>query len=83
MSGAGIILNHYCPADFVVMFRFSNPDVKKDATQVSVNEGNVTIGAELPEAVDENASEAKYADGVLTLILPKRKATSAKRLAIG
>jgi HSP20 family protein len=36
----------------------------------------------LPEAVDEQASEARYSDGVLTLTLKKKSASQQKRLAI-
>ncbi|HWQ40069.1 MAG TPA: Hsp20/alpha crystallin family protein [Burkholderiales bacterium] len=36
----------------------------------------------LGQDVDEAAAEAKYVDGVLELILPKKAATQAKRLTI-
>jgi HSP20 family protein len=36
----------------------------------------------LGQEVDEAGAEAKYADGVLELTLPKKAATSAKRLAV-
>lgn len=36
----------------------------------------------LPEAVDDEASEARYSDGVLTLTLKKKSASQQKRLAI-
>jgi HSP20 family protein len=32
--------------------------------------------------IDESAVEAKYADGILTLVLPKKVAAAAKRIAI-
>lgn len=36
----------------------------------------------LPEAVDDQASEARYNDGVLTLTLKKKSASQQKRLTI-
>jgi HSP20 family protein len=42
--------------------------------------GRISRTLMLPEAVDENAAEAKYREGVLMLTLPKRVA--AKRLPI-
>ena len=36
----------------------------------------------LPEAVDDAASQARYADGVLYLTLQKKRASQAKRLAV-
>ena len=36
----------------------------------------------LPEAVDDNASEAKYVDGVLYLTLRKKRASQIKRLTV-
>ena len=36
----------------------------------------------LPQAVDESKAEAKYADGVLELTLPKKPGAEAKRIAI-
>jgi HSP20 family protein len=36
----------------------------------------------LAQEVDETESQAKYADGVLTLTLPKKAVTAAKKLAI-
>ncbi|HEX7053118.1 MAG TPA: Hsp20/alpha crystallin family protein [Burkholderiales bacterium] len=36
----------------------------------------------LPEAVDEEASQARYSDGVLTLTLRKKAASRQKRLTI-
>lgn len=36
----------------------------------------------LPESLDENASEAKFADGVLYLKLQKKRASQVKRLAV-
>jgi len=37
---------------------------------------------ELGSTIDESAAQAKYADGVLELTLPKKAATSAKRITI-
>jgi HSP20 family protein len=37
----------------------------------------------LASAVDEAKADAKYADGVLNLLLPKKTAASAKRLSVG
>lgn len=36
----------------------------------------------LPEAVDDNASQARYTDGVLYLSLQKKRASQMKRLAV-
>ena len=36
----------------------------------------------LPEAVDDAASQARYADGVLYLTLQKKRASQVKRLAV-
>jgi len=36
----------------------------------------------LPEALDDAAAEARYADGVLYLTLPKKRASQVKRLTI-
>lgn len=36
----------------------------------------------LPQPVDESGAEAKYADGVLTLTLPKRDAARFKRIIV-
>lgn len=36
----------------------------------------------LPEAVDENSSQARFADGVLYLTLQKKRASQVKRLTI-
>lgn len=44
--------------------------------------GTVMRTFSLANEVDEGASEAKYADGVLELVLPKKATTSAKKLAI-
>lgn len=37
---------------------------------------------ELPQAVNSDAAEAKFTDGVLTLTLPKKEAAKVRRLAV-
>ncbi|HEX4984450.1 MAG TPA: Hsp20/alpha crystallin family protein [Burkholderiales bacterium] len=44
--------------------------------------GKVYRAFSLAQDVDEGAAQAKYADGVLELRLPKKAATSARKLAI-
>lgn len=44
--------------------------------------GKVARSFTLPHEVDETKSEAKYADGVLELTLPKKAASAARKLAI-
>jgi HSP20 family protein len=44
--------------------------------------GKVTRNIQLPEAVDDGASEAKYVDGVLYLTLQKKRASQVKRLTV-
>ncbi len=44
--------------------------------------GKLYRAFQLGDAIDESASEAKYADGVLELRLPKKAATSARRIEI-
>ena len=44
--------------------------------------GKVQRAFQLGQPVDENAANAKYADGVLELTLPKKAAASAKRITI-
>lgn len=44
--------------------------------------GSISRVFTLAQEVDENAAQAKYQDGVLQLILPKKAAVSAKRLVI-
>ncbi|MBP8120897.1 MAG: Hsp20/alpha crystallin family protein [Burkholderiales bacterium] len=86
------------------------PGVKKDDIQVSIDQNEVTISAEVKreasaregervlhserfygkttrvfsvsQEIDEAAVQAKYADGVLNLVLPKRAPVSAKRVTI-
>jgi HSP20 family protein len=44
--------------------------------------GKFSRNITLPEAVDQDASQARYADGVLYLTLQKKRASQVKRLAI-
>ena len=44
--------------------------------------GKVACSFTLAHDVDEAKSQAKYADGVLELTLPKKAASQAKKLAI-
>lgn len=44
--------------------------------------GKIERSVTLPHALDESASEAKYADGVLYLKLQKKNASQVKRLAV-
>lgn len=44
--------------------------------------GKVYRAFQLGQALDETAASAKYVDGVLELTLPKKAATSAKRIEI-
>ena len=44
--------------------------------------GRFTRTIALPEAVDDAASQARYADGVLYLTLQKKRTSQAKRLAV-
>ena len=44
--------------------------------------GSVSRAFTLAESVDEAGAQAKYTDGVLHLTLPKRVATSSKKLVI-
>lgn len=57
----------------------------KDGERLLRNEryfGKVSRSFELPQEVDESQSSAKYNDGVLELVLPKKVAAQAKRLTI-
>jgi len=44
--------------------------------------GKVSRSFRLGQEVDQAKAEAKYADGVLQLVLPKKSAAAAKRLSI-
>lgn len=62
-----------------------NEKEAKDGERVLRSEryyGKVQRAFQLGQTVDENAASAKYADGVLELMLPKKAATSAKRITI-
>ncbi|HET7197357.1 MAG TPA: Hsp20/alpha crystallin family protein, partial [Burkholderiales bacterium] len=44
--------------------------------------GRASRSFTLPEEVDSQAAAAQYRDGVLTLVLPKKTASSGKRVPI-
>ncbi len=44
--------------------------------------GRVARSFSVASEIDEDASQAKYADGVLELVLPKKAASSARKLPI-
>ena len=44
--------------------------------------GKFARNLSLPEAVDQDSAQARYADGVLYLTLQKKRASQVKRLAI-
>ena len=44
--------------------------------------GKVSRSFQLPQEVDESQASAKYSEGVLELLLPKKTAAQAKRLSI-
>ncbi len=44
--------------------------------------GKVSRSFALGQDIDEGQAQAKYADGVLELVLPKKVATTAKKLAV-
>lgn len=61
-------------------------DAAKDAERVLHTEryyGKTSRVFSVAQNIDEAAVQAKYADGVLTLVLPKKVPISAKRVAIG
>ena len=86
------------------------PGVKKEDIQVSVDQNEVTICAEVKrettakegervlhserfygkttrsftvgQDIDESGVQAKYADGILSLVLPKKAPVTAKRVTI-
>ncbi|HXZ96569.1 MAG TPA: Hsp20/alpha crystallin family protein [Burkholderiales bacterium] len=58
---------------------------EKDGERVLRSErffGKFSRSFQLDQDVDESKAEAKYTDGVLQLVLPKKAAVSAKRLSI-
>lgn len=44
--------------------------------------GKVSRSFQLPQEVDESQASAKYSEGLLELLLPKKAAAQAKRLSI-
>lgn len=44
--------------------------------------GKISRSFQLPQEVDESQASAKYSEGVLELLLPKKTAAQAKRLSI-
>ncbi len=44
--------------------------------------GSASRSFSLPQEIDETQVDAKYVDGVLTLVLPKKAQSSAKRITI-
>ena len=44
--------------------------------------GKLSRSIALPEELDDGASQAKYADGVLSLTLKKQRASQTRRLAV-
>lgn len=44
--------------------------------------GPVSRSIKLPEAVDETKAQARHADGVLYLTLPKKRSSAMKRLTV-
>lgn len=60
-------------------------EYKADETQYLLHElpnGAFTRTLRLPAAIDANAVEAKIADGILTLTLPKAESARPKRIQI-
>jgi HSP20 family protein len=60
-------------------------DVKRDGDKVLHSEryfGAVSRTLALPGDVDETQASAKYENGVLTLVLPKKAAVAGKRIRI-
>jgi HSP20 family protein len=58
---------------------------EKDRERVLRSEryyGKFSRSFQLAQDVDESAAQAKYSDGVLQLVLPKKAAVSAKKLCI-
>lgn len=60
-------------------------ETKGDGEKVLRSEryyGNISRTFSLADDVDDSKAEAKYADGVLTLQLPKKATTASKKIAI-
>jgi HSP20 family protein len=69
----------------VVTAESKNEKEVKDGERVLRTEryyGKLQRAFQLGQAVDENAANAKYADGILELTLPKKAVTQAKRITI-
>ena len=62
--------------------RLSREDKKDGYRRVERFYGSFTRSFTLPETVDAEAIEAKTADGVLTLKLPKRAAPGARKISV-
>lgn len=62
--------------------RLSREDKKDGYRRVERFYGSFTRSFTLPETVDAEAIEAKTADGVLTLKLPKRPAPGARKISV-
>ena len=62
--------------------RLSREDKKDGYRRVERFYGSFTRSFTLPETVDAEAIEAKTADGVLTLRLPKRPAPGARKISV-
>jgi HSP20 family protein len=60
-------------------------ETKEDGDKVLCSEryyGNVSRTFSLADDVDDSKAEAKYADGVLTLQLPKKATAAARKLTV-
>ena len=60
-------------------------ETKGDGEKVLRSEryyGNISRTFSLAEDVDDSKAEAKYADGVLTLQLPKKATTASKKITV-
>ena len=69
----------------VITAESKNEREVKDGERVLRTEryyGKLQRAFQLGQAVDENGANAKYADGILEVALPKKAAVQAKRIAI-
>ena len=69
----------------MISTEFKKPPVeKKDQRSLrsELSWGFASRSFTLPHEIDRARADAKYADGVLTLTLPKKQATAAKQLMI-
>jgi HSP20 family protein len=64
--------------------RRENKDVKEGERVLRTERtfGKATRNFQLGQDIDESAANAKFTDGVLELVLPKKAAVQAKRLSI-